>query len=265
MIFLKGKRLITYYFFICFIVISIFSIPIYAQQNDVGSYLESIVLYNFEDANEWLPITEAGQFMFFGTRTNKNGVEITYPSIRTFTNKPYSLGSQSNSSTNSLAVTVLFDRSSYNFFDLVPTEQKDIEGIPDVFSIWVWGGNYNYTMEIILSDYLGYTHTLSLGSLYYKGWKKLDASMPRTIKIESRYAPSQKEIRFLNFRFWSKPEERSKTFTVLLDYFTVLTDTFENFYDGSDVEQALMEEESGAASSSDSETESSEEETTVTQ
>lgn len=240
----RGMRVIARYFLVCFIAISVFSIVAYGQSKNV--YLETVLMYNFETEDEWLPVSNASRFMFRGTRTNENGVEFTYPSLRLFDTVPAGMGNRGIYSTNSLGVSVSFFRKSHNFFDLVPREQKIIPGIVENLEVWVWGANYNYTAEIILLDYKGYTHKLPLGSLRYIGWRNLKASVPTNILQQEPYVPRARGLRFLNFRFTSSPEERPDNFTVLLDYFQVVTDTFSETYDGSDIETKLGVEAGGA-------------------
>lgn len=237
------RQPIRYLIMVCLLV-CIFSFAVYGQKT-LTIYMETRILYNFESLNEWQPISNASRFMFRGTRTNENGVAMQYPNMRIFATKPYGMGNQAANSTNSLAVSVSFFRRSYNFFDLVPTVQKIIPGKAQTFDVWVWGGNYDYTMEMLFQDYRGYTHTLPLGSLRYIGWKNLSTAVPTYIPQAEPYVPRAKGLRFLNFRFWSSPEERADNFTVLLDYFQTVTDTFREAYDGSDIETTLGQEVGG--------------------
>lgn len=237
------RQSVRYLIMVCLLV-SIFSIAVYGQKN-LTIYMETRVLYNFETLDEWQPISNASRFMFRGTKTNENGVAMQYPNMRIFATKPYGMGNQGINSTNSLSVTVSFFRKSYNFFDLVPTVQKIIPGKAQTFDIWVWGGNYDYTMEMLFQDYRGYTYTLPLGSLKYIGWKNLTTAVPSYIPQAEPYVPRAKGLRFLNFRFWSSPEEKADNFVVLLDYFQTVTDTFREAYDGSDIETTLGQEVGG--------------------
>lgn len=225
-----------------FMFLMVFSLVLSAQQ----VYIENRVIYNFETEDEWLPVSNASKFMFYGTRTNENGVEFKYPSTKLYQTVPFGMSTLSGASTNSLGVQVSFFRKAYNFFDLVPSQQKLIPGQVKSLDVWVWGGNYNYTMEVLLSDYMGYTHTLSLGSLRFMGWKNISVIIPSSIPQAETHAPRVKGLKFLNFRFWSSPQERNDRFTVLLDYCKVVTDIFREVYDGADVETMLAKETGGS-------------------
>lgn len=239
--FFRSMRLIARHLLICFVAMNMFSGVVYTQSKQI--YVETQLLYNFETVDEWIPISNASRFMVTGAATNDNGVEVTYPSIRLFPVKPYGLGNLSVKSTNSLGVSVLFNRRAYNFFDLVPTTQKWIPGKTQSLDVWVWGGNFDYRMEIILENRKGYSLTYDLGSLTYLGWRNLSVRIPTSALQFQSYVPSQEGLKFLNFRFWSSPETKTDSFTVLLDYFQAVTDTYRENYDGSDVEIMLIEEQ----------------------
>ncbi|MBW5399059.1 flagellar filament protein FlaA [Brachyspira pilosicoli] len=243
--FYRSMRDNSRYLIIICLFICLGSFAVYGQSTSV--YLETRVLYNFETLDEWQPISNGSRFMFTGDRTNENGVVMKYPNMRLFATKPFGMGNQGYNSTNSLSVSVSFFRKGYNFFDLVPTVQKIIPGKAQTFDVWVWGGNYDYTMEMLFEDYRGYTYTLPIGSLKYIGWKNLSTSVPAFLPQEEPYVPRAKGLRFLNFRFWASPEERADNFVVLLDYFQTVTDTFREAYDGSDIETTLGQEIGGSS------------------
>ena len=37
-------------------------------------------------------------------------------------------------------------------------------------NVWIWGSNYNYSMDLHLQDYRGVVHVLRLGKLEFNGW-----------------------------------------------------------------------------------------------
>ena len=240
--FYRSMRVSPRYLIMICLLLSISSL-VFGQRKSI--YVETRLLYNFETLDEWQPISNASRSLFVGDRTNENGVVTKYPNLRLFATKPYGMGNQGYNSTNSLSASVSFFRKGYNFFDLVPTVQKIVPGKAETFDVWVWGGNYAYTMEMIFEDYKGYTYTLPLGSLRYIGWKNLSTAVPGFIPQSESYVPRAEGLRFLNFRFWSSPEEKADNFVVLLDYFQTVTDTFRAAYDGSDIETTLGKEYGG--------------------
>lgn len=238
--FFKNAKIVTFTAVLCLMVSS----SVLTAQ--VGSYMENRVLYNFESTDEWQAISNASRFMLFGVKTNHNNLGIEYPSVKLYPTIPDGMGILSGQSTNSLGIKVSFYKKGYNFFDFVPSDQKLIPGKVATLDVWVWGGNYDYFMEVILSDFKGYSHTLPLGSLKYIGWKSLSTPIPVSIPQDEPYLPRTKGLRFMNFRFWSSPEETSRSFSVFLDYCKVVTDIFRDTYDGSDLEAELARESGGS-------------------
>ncbi len=84
-----------------------------------------------------------------------------------------------------LGVHAKFDRKSYNYIEIIPAEKDSsgklqpkaipIPGRVRSIDMWVWGANYNYTLDAHLRDYQGIDHVLHLGSLQFAGWKDLYA------------------------------------------------------------------------------------------
>ncbi|HUI71038.1 MAG TPA: flagellar filament outer layer protein FlaA, partial [Spirochaetia bacterium] len=92
-----------------------------------------------------------------------------------------------------------FDRKGYNYIEIIPAA-KDSSGnlVPNAIPIpgrvqrmdlWVWGSNYNYTMDVFLRDYRGIDHVLHLGSLQFIGWRDLAVTIPGSIPQSRRYIP----------------------------------------------------------------------------
>ena len=156
-----------------------------------------------------------------------------------------------------LGIRSQFDRGGYNTIEIIPVRDADgsgqepnplqIPGRVQSFDVWVWGANYNYTMEIHLRDYQGIDHTVPLGSLKYNGWKQLTARMPGNIPQQQPHLPRLKSLEVTKIVIWTLPGERVDDFFVYLDEFTVLTDLFESRFDGEDlVDPALVESVWGA-------------------
>ena len=80
-----------------------------------------------------------------------------------------------------LGVHAKFDRKSYNYIEIIPAAKDSsgklqpkaipIPGRVRSIDMWVWGANYNYTLDAHLRDYQGIDHVLHLGSLQFAGWK----------------------------------------------------------------------------------------------
>jgi hypothetical protein len=150
-----------------------------------------------------------------------------------------------------LGVRSQFDRGGYNTIEIIPvTEGADglepkpirIPGRVQSFDLWVWGANYNYTMEIHLRDHEGVDHSLPLGSLKFNGWRQLSVRVPGSIQQQQQQLPRLKGLEVTKLVIWTQPGERVDDFFVYLDEFNILTDIFEARFDGEDlVVPALVE------------------------
>ena len=116
---------------------------------------------------------------------------------------------------NVYGVRVKFDRQGYNYFSVyvgvdidgkwkpqpLPLSEEDLPGRIKNINIWVWGANYDYTIEMHVQDFKGVTHVLpmrvvsgvdrqrySTGSLLFNGWRKMAANVPNNISQNSRYS-----------------------------------------------------------------------------
>ena len=216
-----------------------------AQQVTKPVYVESRIMYNFETADEWLPIT-GSKFLINGKITNENNTELTLPDMKLYPTRPVGMGVLGDDSTNSLGVTVSWFRRGYNYFVITPKVQKRIPGRVKSLDVWVWGGNFMYNMEMHIEDYIGYVHALPMGNLHYVGWRNLTVTIPTAIPQDEPYVPRVKGLKFLRFRLWSTPNERKDRFHVFLDYFKAVTDIFREQYDGYSLEQTLAKELGGA-------------------
>jgi hypothetical protein len=145
----------------------------------------------------------------------------------------------------SLGVHVKFDRKSYNYIELIPAE-KDSTGklVPSSIplpgrvrglDLWVWGANYNYTLDIYIRDYQGIDHVLHMGSLLFAGWRNLAATIPGSIPQSRKYIPRYAGLELTKIVIWTAPDEKVDDFYFFIDEIDVLTDLFETRFDGEDL------------------------------
>jgi len=137
-----------------------------------------------------------------------------------------------------------FDRMGYNWVDLYPSLAEDPDGKPYEIPIpgqvvnmdmWVWGSNLRYYIEVFVRDYRGVVHTLRLGDISYPGWRNLSVNIPTNIVQTRRTLPSYASLTFVKFRIWTQPSERVDNFYVYFKQLKVLTNTFQNLFDGNDL------------------------------
>jgi hypothetical protein len=147
-----------------------------------------------------------------------------------------------NRDLNSLGIWSKFDRKGYNYIEIIPAT-KDSSGnlVPTTLQIpgkvqrmdlWVWGSNYNYSIDIFLRDYRGIDHVLHLGSLQFIGWKDLSATVPGSIPQSRRYLPEFQGLELTKMVIWTAPDEKVDDAYIYLDQLTILTDMYQRRFDG---------------------------------
>ncbi|MEM9423681.1 MAG: flagellar filament outer layer protein FlaA [Spirochaetota bacterium] len=156
-------------------------------------------------------------------------------------------------------VRVKFDRQGYNYFAVyvgaeiegewkaqaLPLSPEGLPGRIKNINVWVWGGNYDYSIEMHVRDYKGVSHVLPMrvvsgvdhskyraGSLLFNGWRKMAANVLSTVPQDSRYSLQDHRLRFVKFVVRTSPYERVDDFHIYFDQMQVTQDAYSNFYDG---------------------------------
>jgi|GEM_PF-118105 len=178
---------------------------------------------------------------------------------------------------NSLGIRGSFDRTGYNYIELIPVAQEDVDGIPvpqgivlpgrvKKIDLWIWGSGYDYYAELEVRDYEGMTHVLNIGDISHEGWKNFIIEMPSSIKQNKKYLPRIENLQLTKITVWTKPGEKviwsnpgisdkreKGGFYVYFDHIKVTTDLHEHPYDGEDLANPENVEELWGDSSSESE------------
>jgi len=113
-------------------------------------------------------------------------------------------------------------------------------GKVEAIDVWVWGGNFQWRLELHLLDYLGYKHVIDAGWLNFVGWRNIRLSVPRHIPQGEKYVPRLKTLRFEKFVLLANPGEREDIFYVYFDRMQIQSDVYMERFDGDDlVEQGF--------------------------
>ena len=152
--------------------------------------------------------------------------------IKLLVGKPGSLVVTRGKEENFLGIKAAFRRKGYNYIEIIPKAEIPIPGKVTSVDVWVWGGNYHYTLEAHLLDYRNITHVFPMGSLEYMGWKNLSAYIPGSIPQQGKYVPRFRGLRFAKFVIWTHPTERIYGFYTYLDRLKAITDVYVKKYDG---------------------------------
>jgi hypothetical protein len=224
--------------------------PVFADRSTED--LQSKVIERFDapsagaDANSKYEYPQNHKWIVRGSKFFAGGPDkVKFDWIKTHPDALYPKGVPDGQVANSLGIQGAFDRKGYNYIELIPVEdQNDKDGKPvetgipipgraKFLDMWVWGSNYNYYVEIHLRDYRGLTHVLKMGDLNYRGWKNLKIDIPGYIPQDVSYVPSRKGLELVKIVMWTRPEEAVNSFYVYFDQIKVLTDMFEQPFDGS--------------------------------
>jgi hypothetical protein len=143
-----------------------------------------------------------------------------------------------------LGINTKFDRQGYNYVEIFPVIEVDgelvsnplpIPGNVKIIDLWVWGSEYDYYVELHLSDYTGVVHVLNLGDINYTGWQNLRVSVPSYIPQARAYIPYLKGLELVKLVLWTKPKEQVDNFFTYIDQIKCLTDMFVSRFDGDDL------------------------------
>ena len=145
----------------------------------------------------------------------------------------------------SLAIHGRFDRKSYNFIEWIPAKKDEsgkmvpaaipLPGKVRNIDLWVWGSNYNYTMDVYIRDYQGIDHVLHMGSLLFAGWRDLSVGIPGSIPQSRKYIPSYAGLELTKVVIWTAPDEKVDDFYIFIDEINEITDMFVPRFDGEDL------------------------------
>jgi len=232
------------------IVVSILLVALLAAAagaDEVTRSWETIVLEDFDDGGRYRWVVRGGKFLAYEDEGSE--LEYAFPFKYDIINdvKPDALmldDSNDGETLGVLGAQASFTRRGYNYLEFVPVEDEDdengfpvhrpitIPGRPLAIDLWTWGSNYNYYLEIQVRDYRGVVHTLKLGELGYSGWRNLQVEIPNYIPRAVRFVPVRRRMDLMKIVLWTRPEESVAGFHFYLDQIEVLTDLFEQPFDG---------------------------------
>jgi TonB family protein len=94
-----------------------------------------------------------------------------------------------------LGVRVLFMRRALSTLDLRPPAPIRIDGRCVSLSVRAYGTGFPHELSLLVLDYYGAEHELSLGRLDFRGWRRLEASIPLLERGGSAYVQDDPHFR----------------------------------------------------------------------
>lgn len=125
-----------------------------------------------------------------------------------------------------LGAKVYFYRRSNSYLSLYPVRPLPIEGITKTLSLWVVGRNYNHTLKILLTDFFGAKHELTVGKLNFMGWKKLTVAIPPSVVQRDYHFTKRMGISFVGLRIDFDMKDTFGTYFVYFDDLRAVSDLF---------------------------------------
>jgi hypothetical protein len=228
-----GLRVVCLILWACIALMPAFSDE--QVQNETTILLET---FDETDASEYDWKAAGSQF---STKTE----DITYPMVRyvEYVSSQIPSNGSDEEQSKSLGVRGAFNRKGPNWIDVYPVQKGEedpieipLPGRVKSLSLWVWGMNLRYNLQVYVRDYRGVIHVLDVGanqgSLDFQGWRNLRAIVPQIIPQSKKVVPHLAALRLVKFRITTNPKEQVIPFSVYFDHLTVLTDTYESIYDG---------------------------------
>ncbi|MDR1215479.1 MAG: flagellar filament outer layer protein FlaA [Treponema sp.] len=119
-------------------------------------------------------------------------------------------------------------------FKVLAEHPIPVEGITKNLSVWAVGRNFNHTLKIIVQDYFGKQHKLTLGVLNFQGWKQLsvdvlsqgDDRLVGGIPQQDYHFTGEVGIKIVGFEVVCDPEETIGSYYLYLDDLRAVTDIF---------------------------------------
>ncbi|MBN1698381.1 MAG: flagellar filament protein FlaA [Spirochaetales bacterium] len=135
-----------------------------------------------------------------------------------------------------LGAKIHFYKRSISSFSIYPVRPIPIEGITKRISVWVIGRNFRHKLKVIIEDFFGIRHELTMGDLTFKGWQKMTVTVPGSIMQEEYHYTNKAGIKIVGFKVDCDLLESYGTFYIYFDDLSAETDLFaEEYRDEDDV------------------------------
>jgi len=126
-----------------------------------------------------------------------------------------------------LGLKVKFYQRALTTFSITSVRPLPIQGKCKTISVWAVGRNFNHRLKILIEDYFGKRHELTMSKLNFLGWKKLTVAVPSSITQADYHHTNAIGIKFVGFRVYCDLVEATGTFFLYLDDLSAVTDLFE--------------------------------------
>ncbi len=123
----------------------------------------------------------------------------------------------------------------YNYIEFYPAKPILLPGKARAIQLWTLGMKYNWNLEIWVVDYQGIYHKIDFGNLNFEGWQSITKEIPAQIPQQDASYPKDKPIKIVKMIVRSDPNERIDRFYFAIDQIKVITDIYQEAFDGMDL------------------------------
>ncbi len=217
---------------------------LYAQQTSKQLFsAETITVERFNGQTVYPDTQEAVEWV---VRTSK-GSAASYPKIvmaNAWPEDKYGVSPENAEELKAFSINASFMHRGYNWIEIGPGRNVDgklemvpLQLTPEVrgISIWVWGSNYDFDLDVVVVDKEGIEHRLRMGKLNFMGWRNMTVLIPRRIAQQSIY-PFRENLKLRSFIVTTNPHESAENFYIYFSDITTASVVHRYFdFDGSDL------------------------------
>lgn len=137
-----------------------------------------------------------------------------------------------------MGVRAKFYTKGYNWIALEPKTPLYMNGRVLSIHMWVWGGNFNYDLFVVLRDFRGEYYKVRMGDLRFIGWKHMTVNLKNwNVRQIDKWAPQLKPLQLIRFVIVSNVNEDPELFGIWLDDLEYESNLYDKIYYGKALEK----------------------------
>ena len=156
------------------------------------------------------------------------------PLSKAFNTESFLTG-QSDQSRRSLLVMTSFTIPGKQNFQFKPDQPIVIRGQPYRLAVWIRSNEYRHRIEFLFRNADSKLIRVDGGQLYWKGWQRLDITLPANLHKLGRRIGHQTGATFEGIVIYSNPKSAPGNITLQFDSLLILSDFNRLNYNGAEI------------------------------